>query len=228
MAVLVIRLLRLTVRPETIVQGSGDRPELRSDVPPPIFAFFHGRQLPLLCWRYPRGLAVMVSHSRDGALQARVLALLGFAVVRGSESRDAIAGLRGVLRRVGEEERGAAFAVDGGRGPLHTVHPGVLLLAQHSGRSIVPVGAAVRRRRVLKKTWDRYQIPHLFSPAAVVLGEPLEVPRRATRAEREALAATLSERLHAATADADAACGAEPDPGEPGPRGCARCWPGQD
>ncbi len=218
-ATLLVRLFRLTVRPTT----RAAQPEVITADPAPIFAFWHGRQLPLLCWSHPAGLAVLVSHSRDGALQARVLSRLGFAVVRGSATRDAIAGLRGILRRVGQDLRGAAFAVDGGRGPLHTVHPGVLLLAQHTGRPIVPVGAAVKRRKVLTKSWDRYQIPHPFTPAAVVLGEALRVPKASGRAEREALARTLEDTLHRLNQEADEACGAAPDPGGPGPRGCARC-----
>jgi len=70
--------LRLVVHPELARYG---------DVPW-VLSFFHGTQWPLLAWRRRRPTLVMVSHSADGAIQARALGLLGFRVVRGSSSRE--------------------------------------------------------------------------------------------------------------------------------------------
>jgi len=170
----------------------------------PIFAFWHGRQLLLLCWPPPRDLTVMVSHSRDGALQAGVLGRLGFWVVRGSATRGSLTALKKMIRRLRESGAGAAVAVDGGRGPLHRVHDGVFLLAARTGRPILPLGVAVKRRTLLKNTWDRYVIPWPWSQGVCVLGTPLWVsndraksgvgavnPDDRWSAERDALDASL-------------------------------------
>ncbi|MEZ0229450.1 MAG: DUF374 domain-containing protein, partial [Planctomycetota bacterium] len=60
---------------------------------PWVLSFFHGTQWPLLAWKRRRKTAVMVSLSKDGAMQARALGLLGFDVVRGSSSREGARGL---------------------------------------------------------------------------------------------------------------------------------------
>ncbi len=149
------------------------------DVPEGGFAlaFFHGSQMLGLRWRLShaqRPLAVLVSHSRDGALQAVLLRRLGFRVVRGSSSRGGAQGLRGLLRLV----RGgcdSATAVDGPRGPFHQAKQGVLVLARLSKVPVVPLGAAGAQVYVLRKAWDQFQIPWPFSRVSIVLGAPISV-----------------------------------------------------
>jgi lysophospholipid acyltransferase (LPLAT)-like uncharacterized protein len=91
---------------------------------PWVLSFFHGTQWPLLAWRRRRPTLVMVSHSADGAMQARALALLGFRVVRGSSSRGGARGLAAIVRAMRRGGVDAAFAVDGPRGPDGAVKPG--------------------------------------------------------------------------------------------------------
>ncbi|MFZ5480375.1 MAG: DUF374 domain-containing protein, partial [Myxococcota bacterium] len=59
-----------------------------------VCAFWHGDQLPMIALHRGMGLVGVASRSRDGELLARVLARLGYDVVRGSSSR----GGAGVLR----------------------------------------------------------------------------------------------------------------------------------
>ena len=220
LAGLVVRLLTATVRLET--RGRAVRDCLEAAGSLPLYAFWHGRQLPLFAWDVPPGTAVLVSNSKDGDLQARILRRLGFRVARGSGGGQGAGGLKGLARLV-RAGAGAAFTVDGGRGPCHTVHEGVLLLARLTGRPVIPVGVSVRRRHVLARSWDRYLLPAPFTRGVVVLGAPLEVPRRVRRRDLPALAAELGRRIHAATAEADAACAAPPEPAAKGPRPCPVC-----
>lgn len=139
---------------------------------PWILAFFHGTQFPLLAWRRRKPTAVLVSLSRDGAIQARVLGRQGLRVARGSSSRSGAMGLRGIVRLV----RGggdAAFAVDGPRGPYGMVKEGALLTARLAGGVLVPMGSAAARAHVFARAWDRFVLPWPFSRVAVVLGPPL-------------------------------------------------------
>jgi lysophospholipid acyltransferase (LPLAT)-like uncharacterized protein len=108
---------------------------------PWILCFFHGTQFPLLAWRRRRKTTVMVSLSNDGALQARALGLLGFDVVRGSSSREGARGLAALVRRVRGNERDAAFAVDGPKGPYGVPKAGASFLADRTGAWLVPWGA---------------------------------------------------------------------------------------
>jgi lysophospholipid acyltransferase (LPLAT)-like uncharacterized protein len=140
---------------------------------PWVLSFFHGTQFPLLAWRRRRKTAVMVSLSRDGSLQARALARLGFDVVRGSSSRQGARGLAALVRKVRGNERDVAFAVDGPRGPCGVAKPGASFLAQRTGAWLVPMGCAMRRGKVFDRAWDRFALPWPFASVTVVLGAPV-------------------------------------------------------
>jgi lysophospholipid acyltransferase (LPLAT)-like uncharacterized protein len=179
-----------------------------------IFAFWHGRQFPLVyTWR-SRDVAILTSLSRDGTLQSLVLGGLGYHIVRGSTSRGAVRGLVGIIRAV-EEGRDAAFAVDGPRGPYHEVKPGVLYLARRTRLPVVPITSAVRRARVFTDAWDRYLLPYPFSPTVVAYGTPLTVPPEADETTLGALGGQLGERLEELTGRAEEALTspAREDPG---------------
>jgi lysophospholipid acyltransferase (LPLAT)-like uncharacterized protein len=156
--------VHVTVDPR-LIGKNGDMPW--------VMGFWHGRQWPLFAYRRRRATVVLVSHSLDGSLQARALALQGLRVVRGSSSRGGAKGLVRVVRRL-RDGLDAAFAVDGPRGPLGVVKGGVVTAARHAGAWLVPVGAAVERGLVLERAWDRYFIAWPFSRVSVVMGAPID------------------------------------------------------
>jgi lysophospholipid acyltransferase (LPLAT)-like uncharacterized protein len=160
-----VRTLRLRVIDRT--EGAAGRDE------PWILAFFHGTQVPLLAWKRRRKTAVLVSWSRDGELQSRVMSRAGMHVVRGSSSRGGARGLVAMVRAIRERAVDAAFAVDGPRGPLGTVHPGALACARHAKGVLVPIGSAATPARVLGRAWDRMSLPLPFARAVVVVGPVL-------------------------------------------------------
>lgn len=154
---------------------------------PWVLSFFHGTQFPLLAWRRRRRTAVMVSLSKDGAMQARALARLGFDVVRGSTSREGARGLAALLRMVRAGGHDAAFAVDGPRGPYGAVQPGAAFVAARCGGWLVPMGSAIARGKVLSRAWDRFALPWPFTSVAVVLGAPVS-PQNAGETLAKAIA----------------------------------------
>lgn len=157
-----------------------------------VLCFFHGTQFPLLAWRRRRKTAVMVSLSKDGAMQARALSLLGFDVVRGSSSREGARGLAALVRKVRGNERDLAFAVDGPRGPLGVPKPGAAFVARRTGAWLVPMGSAMRRGKVFDRAWDRFGLPFPFTAVSVVLGAPIPAENLASGiAEASARAAAL-------------------------------------
>lgn len=140
---------------------------------PVIWVFWHGTQMALLA-RPRRPTAVLVSLSKDGELQAGVMRNHGMIVVRGSSSRRAAGGLRGLLRELAKG-RDVAFAVDGPRGPLHKAKPGALVCAQQSGAKLVPLGVHASSAITLR-AWDRFMIPLPFSRVDIVIGSPITDP----------------------------------------------------
>jgi lysophospholipid acyltransferase (LPLAT)-like uncharacterized protein len=176
------------------------------DVPPDlgstphIFAHWHGDELLLIGAFKGRGLAVMSSWSRDGSLMTRVLTRLGYRVSRGSSTRGGGAGLKGLVDAI-KEGADAGLAVDGPRGPLHEVKPGILKRAQLTGSVIVPLGCAARRRYIFKNAWNKCYLPLPFSRCAIVFGQPLRVEADATDAQLEASRRDLQAQLLHLAAD---------------------------
>jgi lysophospholipid acyltransferase (LPLAT)-like uncharacterized protein len=174
---------------------------------PAIFCFWHNRLASCIKiyegHRKPntsgRGMAALISASRDGAFLAGILERFGVQPVRGSSSRR---GPQALLELTTWAERGYDLTItpDGPRGPCYQIQEGVTSLAQVTGLPIVPVAFNVGwKLRV--KSWDRFQIPLPFACCEVIVGRVLRVPGAATDAERESLRQQLEADLRAITRD---------------------------
>ena len=163
---------------------------------PWVLAFWHGTQWPLLAWRRRGPTVVLVSLSRDGAMQARALAIQGLVVVRGSSSRGGVRGLAALVRAMKRGAADAAFAVDGPRGPRGRMKGGALLAARATGAVVVPATGRVRRGLVFGRAWDRFALGWPFTRVEVVLGAPIDPTSEGAegRVER-ALAALNAEAV---------------------------------
>ncbi len=119
------------------------------------------------------GFYSIVSLSRDGELQNRILQSRGFRTIRGSSARQGVRALLESIRRLRE---GAVMAVtpDGPKGPARKVQPGTVHLAQRSGCPVLPVGVACRPCKRLA-SWDAHMVPAPFARAAIAFGEPLNI-----------------------------------------------------
>ena len=80
---------------------------------------------------------------------------------------------------------------DGPRGPRFKFKPGALLLAQMSGRPILPMSYAASHAWLIK--WDRFVIPVPFSRIAIAIGPPVYVPRVNDAASLEQLQAKMED-----------------------------------
>jgi lysophospholipid acyltransferase (LPLAT)-like uncharacterized protein len=157
-----------------------------------VMGFLHGLQWPLFAWKRRRETVVLVSLSRDGALQTRALALLGLSVVRGSSSRGGARGLVRIVRAL-REGKDAAFAVDGPKGPFGVVKGGVVTAAKAGRAHLVPVGAAMAHGLVLKRAWDLFAIAFPFSRVEIVFGAPIDPTSPSAREELESAIACANE-----------------------------------
>ncbi len=148
--------------------------EFRRQRQPLVYVLWHGELLMQLWAHRNRGISVLISEHRDGELIARIAEAFGYGTVRGSSSRGATRALIGLVREV-EQGRDVAVTPDGPRGPRHSFAPGALLVAQRSGRPIVPVGAGASRSWQLK-SWDRFVIPKPFARVTIAYGPAMSAP----------------------------------------------------
>lgn len=140
-----------------------------------------------------KGLAALISASKDGAFLAAILERFAVQPVRGSSSRR---GPQALLELTSWAERGYDLAItpDGPRGPRYVVQEGVMSLAQLTGLPIVPF-AFYAPRKIELSSWDKFQIPMPFSRCILSLGKPIHVPREATDAQREEIRKQLEQVL---------------------------------
>ena len=199
------RLLSWTLR--WTVEGREHLAGLEAAGRPPIIGFWHGRILPGTFDFRGRGIVVITSQNFDGEWIARVIERFGYGTARGSSSRNARAALLQLVRlmRAGTP---TAFTLDGPRGPAKVAKPGAVWLARASGCPLLPFHVEASRCWTLG-SWDRTQIPKPFSRMALVIGEPLYVPRGADDEALERHRVALEQALAVLEARAQALAGRE-------------------
>ena len=122
-----------------------------------------------------RGTGAMVSRSRDGDMVVPMLKRCGHVPIRGSSGTGRKGGapaLQALIKHV-NGGHSAMLAVDGPRGPRGNVQRGICMLASKTNSAIVLALARPKCRLILKKTWDRFQIPLPFTRIDVFFSEPL-------------------------------------------------------
>lgn len=208
-----VEALFTTVRMERI--GTESYRRFRREGKPVVFVFWHGQMLPLVHAHRREGVVVLVSEHADGEYITRVLLREGFGTVRGSSTRGATRGLKGLIREA-KAGRDLALTPDGPKGPPGDFKSGALAVAQVAGLPIIPLAAGASSAWHFT-SWDRFMVPRPFSRVRVVYGEPRWVPRDADREAVDAMAVELGRELDRLTASA-AGAGSRPVPpaGDPG------------
>lgn len=202
-----------TVRMERI--GAESYLRFRREGKPVVLVFWHGQMLPMVRAHRREGIVVLVSEHADGEYIARVLHHAGIRTVRGSSTRGATRGLKGLIREA-RAGRTLALTPDGPRGPAGEFKPGALAVAQITGLPIVPMAAGASSVWRFS-SWDGFMVPRPFSRARVVYGEPHWVPRDAGRDVLGDMATELGhelDRLTALAAGKDVSVGTAGSPGE--------------
>ncbi len=201
-----LRFVRATNR---LVPGSDDVAAAYAAHSPVIVAFWHGQHL-LAPAVYPRGakLVAMVSRSADAELNALVLERFGLETVRGSGGRGSRKVDKGgakaliALKRAIDSGLNVCMIADIPHGTPRQAGLGIVTLARHAGRPIIPVAIATSRRKVLEKSWDKTAINMPFGRIAVAIGDLVDVPADADATVLEAKRREITDKLNATTARA--------------------------
>jgi lysophospholipid acyltransferase (LPLAT)-like uncharacterized protein len=156
----------------------------------------------------PHGLTpgFLISPSVDGTAPAMLARKLGGHVIRGSSTHTGARALKDFYDAIVKQRVSPAITPDGPRGPVHEFKQGAVVLAQLTGKPILPI--AVSASRTLRfTTWDRFELPLPFSRVAISIGAPVSVPRGADAAALAGLQAELGSTLLALKAAGYAALG---------------------
>ena len=144
-----------------------------------ILSFWHNQILamPTLYFGKPFAVSTLISLSRDGELAARIVRRWGIGAVRGSSSRRATAAMKELLRLGQDPHHHFALTPDGPKGPAFFVKEGLIVLAQRSGKPIVPLAISYQRYLQLN-SWDGFLLPYPFTKAYFVCGNPVHIPEQ--------------------------------------------------
>ncbi|MCS5421625.1 lysophospholipid acyltransferase family protein [Psychrilyobacter piezotolerans] len=140
-----------------------------------VYVFWHNKTVSVtVIMDKIKKKAALASASKDGELISIPLEKFGYKVIRGSSGRD---GVKGLLKMVKLMKDGYSVGtpVDGPKGPVYKVKPGMLFLAQKSGKKLVPIGTASKNKWVFEKTWDKIELPKPFSKIVYILGDPINI-----------------------------------------------------
>jgi hypothetical protein len=135
----------------------------------------------------------LISPSVDGEIGAMMVRRLGGHVIRGSSTSTGARALKDYYEALVKEGVSPVITPDGPRGPRFEFKPGAILLAQMSGRPILPMAYAASRAWLIK--WDKFVLPIPFSRVVVAVGAPRYVPRVTDAASIERLQSELKTEL---------------------------------
>ncbi len=135
----------------------------------------------------------LISPSVDGELGAMLVRRVGGQVIRGSSTSSGARALRDYYEALVKEGVSPVITPDGPRGPRFEFKPGAILLAQMSGRPILPLAYAASRAWLMK--WDKFVLPVPFSRIVIAVGAPRYVPRVTDAAAIERLQSELKTEL---------------------------------
>lgn len=144
-----------------------------------LYCIWHDQILMVLFSGRPQRAAGLVSKHQDGSYVADVMRMRGVKPVRGSTKRGGAEALRQLLETA--ENLHVTITPDGPRGPRHEIKPGIVFLASHAGRKIVPTAFYCKRFWSIKGNWTDMMLPKPFTRIVVVGGRPLEVPPQLSR-----------------------------------------------
>ena len=162
---------------------------------PVVIAHWHGNELALIHLVKRYRIATLASQSRDGEIMNGILIRLGAATSRGSSSRGAMAGLKGLIRLCRQHGHNVSFAVDGPKGPLHQVKPGVFEFSRLMQAPIYAAHVTATRAWHLEKSWNRALIPKPFARVHIRFQKALDPIPKASDPHAPQLAARLSPLL---------------------------------
>lgn len=184
------------------VRGAEHLEAALASAPSLLPCYWHQHEL--FCGRWlqqqkARGLAmgVLISPSVDGEIAAGIARRLGIHVIRGSSTRTGARALRDYYKLLVEEGVSPVITPDGPTGPRFRFKPGALLLAQLSGRPLLPMAYAASRAWFTG--WDRFVIPWPFSRIAISIGAPVYVGRElklGDAAVMQSMQQQMEQQLH--------------------------------
>ena len=170
---------------------------MMKDKKPFILAHFHGDEIPLISLASRYKIATMTSTSKDGEMMNTILHLLGAKTSRGSATRGGVSALKGLLKYC-KEGSNCSMAVDGPKGPIYEVKPGVFEIARLMKAPIYAGAVGCDRAWHFPRSWNKAYLPKPFAQLKIVWTEFNFAIDKTTDPRSVELATSLKNQILAA------------------------------
>lgn len=201
--------LRFVYRTNRFVLDPVDTHKANEAHLPVIVAMWHGQHFMVPFAKPAHWPAkVMISRSADGEVNAIAARKLGLGLIRASGGRNAHqikkrGGMRGFIEALKTLKDGESLAMtaDVPKGPARKSGLGIVQLAKHSGRPILPVAVATSRSIELN-SWDKASVNLPFGRGSIATGPLIQVPRDADDETLEMYRVKVEDGLNGVTRQA--------------------------
>ncbi len=158
-----------------------------------VYIFWHSKML-LGWWIFKdKNYSALVSQSKDGEILANVLNKWGYNVMRGSSSKGGKEALEELITASGKSS--VALTPDGPRGPAKELKNGALIISNKCGIPVIPVRINYGNRKILSRSWDKFEIPYPFSNCEVSFGSEVFYEKYLENDELENFKKSLSQMM---------------------------------
>lgn len=170
-----------------------------------VLAFWHGTML--LPWYLFRNkkLSAIVSKSKDGEILTKVLKMWNYDVQRGSSNKDGKEVLNNLIEKA-NSKYSVAITPDGPKGPVKQMKAGAVIIAKKTNIPLILVGVGFEKKKILSKSWDKFQIPKLFTKAYAVYSQPIFIDSNLTYDETDAKIKEVEKELNDLQKQAEQYC----------------------
>lgn len=138
-----------------------------------VLAFWHGTMIVPWYINRNKNFAALISTSKDGRLLTKLLTHWKYKVVGGSSHRNGKEALENLIE-LSKEGFNVSITPDGPTGPEFEMKPGAVVAAKKSGAPLFLLGAGYEKFRQFK-SWDKFQLPKLFSRVNLVYSGPFYI-----------------------------------------------------
>jgi lysophospholipid acyltransferase (LPLAT)-like uncharacterized protein len=177
--------------------------EYREQGKPFIVAHWHGDELGILHLLKPYHVSCIISTSKDGEIMNKAVQLLGAETVRGSSTRGGTQALKGIIQTK-KKGRRPSVAVDGPKGPIYKVKPGIMQISRLTHLPIAPISFHSSRSHIFEKSWNKSQLPLPFSRVTIKWGPMIPPVKKTDDPKSEALSVQLEKALNQTKSEAAA------------------------
>lgn len=137
--------------------------------------------------------STLVSKHQDGSYLAEAMQMVGIDSIRGSSKRGGAEAMRKMFNEA--KTKHITITPDGPRGPRRKMKAGIVFLASHSGRRIVPIAFGCSRCWRPQGSWTDLVIPKPFSKIVLMSAMPIEIPPNLSRQELNRYTRLVEQQL---------------------------------